>query len=172
MPCWKSLTRKGATTVAQGATLPECRTPRKIKKPVAHQPHTTWKCIPVASNARGPRFNKTCFDSDGRGCMFPPFGQAARPATDEDDPKEVRTAVLVDAARVAWSSISARVARRTFAKGEILQMSVVQPTDVGEATLQAACSCNGTASITIRTDSQKSSCNTTRDANPMRSLFV
>jgi hypothetical protein len=35
----------------------------------------------VSSNARGPRFNKTCFDSDGRGRIFPPFGQAARPAS-------------------------------------------------------------------------------------------
>ena len=102
--------------------------------------------------------------------MFPPFGQAARPATDEDDPKEVRIAVLVDAARVAWCSISARVGRRAFAKGEILQMSVSQPTDGGEATFQASCNCKETASFTIRMDSQKWGSDRTRAADPMRSL--
>jgi hypothetical protein len=121
----------------------KCRTPRKGKRPVVYQPHTMWMCFPVSSNARGPRFNKTCFHSDGRGRIFPPFGQAARPARDEDDPNELRSAVLVDPARVAWNCISARVERRAFAKGEVLQMSVSQPTDGGEATFQAACSCNG-----------------------------
>ena len=148
----------------------KCRTPRKEKRPVVYQPHTTWMCFPVSSNARGPRFNKTCFHSDGRGGIFPPFGKAARPAKDEDDPNELRTAVLVDAARVAWNCISARVGRRAFAKGEVLQMSVTQPADGGEATFQAGCSCNETASITIRMDCQKWKCDKTRHANPMRNL--